>query len=262
MTMHQKNSFLDPDFLKRLELLRITSKKTILGPLKGYQKSAKRGSSVEFKDYRNYVHGDDLRYIDWNVFGRLDRLFLKIFREEVDLTLHIMIDSSKSMSIGEPSKLDYALKIAAALSYLALSNLDRVALVPFSSNLENFLPPLRGKNQIFKVFEFLSEIEPKSHTNLNKCLRNYAMRLKNSGMIVVISDFFDPNGYEEGLKYLRYRGNEVMSVQVLDETEVNPQIIGDLKLIDIETSEYRDISISRGTLKAYKKRLEAFCEGL
>ena len=135
---------LDDDFLRRIEQLEIASRKIFRGRMKGERRSKSRGQSSEFADYRTYVEGDDLRFIDWNIYGRLDRLLLRLFEEEEDLSIYILLDASRSMTIGEPRKLDYAMKLAAALTYVGLANLDRVSIVPFSDRLHERLPPGRA----------------------------------------------------------------------------------------------------------------------
>src|SRR5262249_24387539 len=162
----------------------------------------------------------DFRYIDWNIYGRMDRLLLRLFEEEEDLSIYMLLDASVSMRIGEPtSKLQYAMKLVAALAYVGLANLDRVSIQPFSSELHERLPPARGKGRIFKVFEFLRGVEPGGLTRVGPCLERFVQQNRRRGLAVVISDFYDPVGYQEGLNVLRYHRFEPFIIQVFDEKE-------------------------------------------
>lgn len=250
-------TLLDPDFLKKLQTLSLVSKKIFSGQMKGEKRSTKHGSSVEFADFRNYTHGDDLRYVDWNTYARLDKLFIKLFTEEEDLHVYILVDSSESMGFGDPVKLDYARRIAAALGYIGLTNFDRVGLGSFSSGLKSYLPPVRGKAQVFQLFDYLAELTPEGRTDSARALRDYAQRHTRKGIVVVISDFLDPN-YQAGLKALVYRKFQVCAIQILDKAELNPEYVGDLKLVDSETGEMREISISQGLLNSYRRTVDTY----
>ena len=188
-----KRQLFDDEFLKKLEYLYIVSKKVFAGRIRAERRTRKVGAGIEFADHRKYSAGDDFRYIDWNIYGRLDRLLLRLFEEQEDLHIYILLDASVSMRIGDPVKLDYASKIAAALCYIGLANLDRVSIVPFSAQLHREqLPSARGKARIFKVFDFLSGIEPVGQTSLEASLKTFVAQTKRRGMAVVISDFYDP----------------------------------------------------------------------
>jgi uncharacterized protein (DUF58 family) len=243
--------------MKKLETLSLVSKKVFSGKMKGEKRSTRRGTSVEFADYRNYTHGDDLRYIDWNTYARLDKLFIKLFTEEEDQHIYLLIDSSESMAYGEPVKLDYARKIAASLGYIGLANLDRVGIGSFSAGLRSSLPCIRGKSQTMRLFEYLETISPEGRTDLTRSLKEYSLRHTRKGIAIVISDFMDPN-YQEGLKALIYRQFQVCAIQIMDESELNPAMVGDLKLVDSETGETREISISQGLLARYRKTVENY----
>jgi uncharacterized protein (DUF58 family) len=256
----------DETFLKRLEALSVVSRKIVAGRAKGERRSFRKGAGVEFQDYRPYVTGDDLRYVDWNIYSRLDRLLLKLYVEEEDLCLHLLVDGSASMGFGQPPKLDYALQVAAALGYIGLTNLERVALGYFAGELSHMLRPRRGRGQIFPLLEFLSAVEAKGPTNLNSCLAGYALRSRVPGIAVVLTDLLDPGGYAEGLKALLRRRFEVFLLHVVSEDELQPPLRGDLTLLDAEGGVSREVSLDRGALERYQERLhghfaevERFC---
>ncbi|MFC1736810.1 DUF58 domain-containing protein [Candidatus Hydrogenedentota bacterium] len=254
------NGLLEPDFLKRLERLAIACKKAQLGMTKGERPSRRKGSSIEFADYRDYVQGDDLRFVDWNIFGRLDSLYLKLFRDQEDLTLHLMIDASKSMSFGNPRKLEFACKMAAALGYIALVGYDRITAEAFMGDTSVRLPNCRGKAAGGKLFAFLEGIEASGITSLEEDCRSYVIRNRSKGVAILFTDFFDPEGYEGCLRRLMQSGSELYVVHVLAPEEIDPEVMGDLKLVDCETQTFSEISMSPALLKRYKKNRDAFCE--
>jgi uncharacterized protein (DUF58 family) len=252
----------DESFLKKLEYLFIVSKKVFQGRLRAERRSRKVGSGVEFADHRDYTPGDDLRYLDWNLFGRMDRLLIRLFEEQEDLYVYLLVDSSASMGLGDPPKLTYAKKVAAALAYIGLSNLDRVAILGFANGLDGRLAPSRGKGQIFKVFDFLSGIESEGVTDLTTSLETFVHQNKRRGLAVVVSDFYDHRGYAEGLNYLRFNKFQPFVVHLYDENELRPPLRGDLHLIDCETGEVRDVTVSPRVLEAYRTAHGTWCEEL
>jgi uncharacterized protein (DUF58 family) len=261
-----RSGLFDDDFLKKLEHLALVARKTFSGQLRAERRTRKAGSGIEFADHRKYAAGDDFRYLDWNVYGRLDRLLLRLFEEEEDLHIYLLVDCSTSMRIGTPPKLHYAMKLAAALCYVGLANLDRVGIIPFSDRLHDRLAPARGKRRIFKVFEFLRSIEIGGTTRLDECMTQFVHREKRRGLAVVISDFYDPKGFEAGINELRYHRFEPFVLQVYDEREANPPLHGDLTIVDCETGEAKEVTISRTLLEAYQAEhakylgeLDAFC---
>src|SRR5271168_4008019 len=152
-------TLLEPDFLARLEQLELVSRKIFMGRMKGERRSKKKGQSVEFADYRNYVIGDDLRFLDWNLYARLERLFIRLFMEEEDLHFTVLIDNSLSMDFGNPSKLHYAKQVAAALGFIGLVNLDRVVIEAFNNRLAQSMPAVRGRRSLWRLLDFLNKIE-------------------------------------------------------------------------------------------------------
>ncbi len=252
----------DEEFLKKLEYLYVISRKIITGDLKAERKKRKVGSGIEFADHRRYTWGDDFRYIDWNLYGRIDKLLLRLFEEEEDLHIYLLLDCSQSMSIGNPGKLRYAKQVCAALAYIGLAHLDRVAIIPFSDELHSRLPPARGKGRIFKVFDFLRNVNVGGTTNLGSCLGKFVHQAKRRGLVVVLSDYYDAEGFSDGLNTLRYRKFEPFVLQIYDEREVNPQLQGDVALIDCETGQQKEVTITPKLLEAYRHEHEAYCSSL
>jgi uncharacterized protein (DUF58 family) len=253
---------LDPEFLHKLEQLELVSRKIFVGRMKGERKSKRRGSSVEFADHRNYSVGDDLRHIDWNVYGRLDKLFLKLFLEEEDLHFYVLLDTSLSMDFGEPTKLHYGKQVAAALAFIALVNHDRVIVDAFGSSLEPGLSGVRGRSQMARVLPYLEGLEGTGGSDLKTSCKEFAIRHAGKGVVVVISDFMDKAGYEDALRYLLARNLDIYVIQVLSQEEVEPELAGDLRLVDAEDDEVAEITISAPLLKRYKETLNGFVGGL
>jgi uncharacterized protein (DUF58 family) len=257
-----KSSLLDPEFLAKLEQLELVSRKIFVGRLKGERRSKRRGSSVEFADYRNYSVGDDLRHLDWNIYGRLDKLFLKLFLEEEDLHVSVLLDTSLSMDFGEPTKLRYGKQVAAALAFIGLVNHDRVRIDAFSSGLDHGLSGLRGRSQMWRVVQYLEELQASGASNLAAAAKAFALRHAGKGIVLVISDFLDKGGYEEALRYLLARQLDIYVIHVLSQEEVEPELIGDLRLIDAEDGDAAEVSISPALLRRYKQNLDGFVGGL
>ncbi len=256
------NPLLDDDFLRRIEQLSLVSRKVLAGRMRGERRSRRRGASMDFADYRDYVQGDDLRVVDWNIVGRLDRLFLKLFLAEEDLHVFTLVDASQSMAFGTPPKLETAKRVAAALSYIALCGMERASVFVFGETLTRVFPAVRGKRQVWRLFDFLAGVEAAGPTSLAAAGRRFAQRRPGKGVVVVVSDFLDKAGYEEGLKYLRGPGFDVFVCQVLAREEVDPPLEGDLKLVDVEDADTSEVSLTQDLRKAYRRNLDAFCGGL
>ncbi len=257
-----RSGLFDERFLRTLEHLHLVSRKMFAGNLRAERRTRKVGSGIEFADHRTYARGDDFRYIDWNLYGRLDRLLLRLFEEEEDLHIYILVDCSDSMAIGTPPKLHYAMKVGAALSYVGLANLDRVAILPFSDRILGRLPPARGKNRIFRVFDFLRTVEIGGTTRVADAMKTFVSQHKRRGLAVLISDFYDPQGFEDGINTLRYNKFEPFVLQVYDLKEAEPELHGDLTLVDCETGEAREVTVSRALLEAYTREHERYCKQL
>ena len=262
MSTNATCALFDDRFLKKLEHLSFISKRLLSGELMAERKSRKRGSGLEFADYRSYVAGDDFRHLDWKAYLRLNRLILRLFEEEQDLPIYIFVDSSQSMNFGAPSKLDYARRVAAALCYIGLANLDRVQMVSFAGGIASELSSQRGKQQIFNVFRFLADITPAGETNSKTAFLSWCSESKRRGLAVVISDFFDSNGFEGGLDVLRHFRHDVFAIHVASSEEAEPQLQGDLMLVDAEDRMRRDITVTPALLSAYRAEFERHCKAI
>jgi uncharacterized protein (DUF58 family) len=253
---------LDPDFLARLEQLELVSRKIFLGQMKGERRSKRKGQSVEFADYRNYVVGDDLRFLDWNLYARLDRLFIRLFMEEEDLHFYVLVDNSLSMDFGDPKKIHYAKQIAAALGFIGLVNLDRVVIEAFNDRLTQSMPAVRGRRSLWRMMSFLEKLEPAGPSDLRQALRSFSLKCSGKGIVVLLSDLMDKGGYEEALRYLVARQLDIYVIQILSQEEIEPEIVGDLRLVDIEDDDTAEITVSAPLLKRYKQNLASYRAGL
>jgi uncharacterized protein (DUF58 family) len=253
---------LDPEFMARLDALDVISRKILRGKLQGERRSKRRGQSVEFADHRPYVVGDDLRFVDWNVYGRLEQLFLKLFLEEQDLTVHIVADASASMGLGEPSKERFIKKLGAALAYVSLVNNNRVTLSLFDDGLRNQLANMRGRNFLHRMAEFLLGTDCDGISDFESACRQLALGRIGTGVMIVLSDFFFKQGYDTGLRRLIGREYDLYVIQVLSPQEVSPELTGDLKLLDIEDADAAEITVSGALMKYYKRNLTAYCNEL
>lgn len=251
---------LSADFLAQLERLALLSRRTFRGRVRGERRSPRKGVSVEFSDYRPYGIGDDLRYVDWNIYGRLDRLYVKLFVDEEDLCLNLLVDGSASMGFGEQSKLDFAARLAAALGFVGLVNLERVGVAVMRDHLAEGWSPTRGRKQVLPLLEFLGRLRPGGGTSLNGGLAAYATRAREAGLAVVISDLLAGDGYERGLKALLERRFDVHVIHLVAPEEMNPVFGGDLRLHDVETGEVRDLTVDAEALRGYRQRLRDFLE--
>lgn len=253
---------LDPDFMARLDALDVLSRKILQGKLQGERRSKRRGQSVEFADHRPYVVGDDLRFVDWNIYGRLEQLFLKLFLEEQDLTIHLAIDVSGSLGLGEPAKELFVKKLAAALGYVSLVNNNRVTISSFSDGLKGQLANMRGRNYLSAMAEFLLTADCEGPTHFDIACRQLVAGRIGSGIMIVLSDFLFKEGFDAGLRRLIGRQYDLYVIQVLSPQELAPELSGDLKLVDIEDADAAEITISSALLKYYKRNLTAYCNEL
>ncbi|MBL7647269.1 MAG: DUF58 domain-containing protein [Candidatus Hydrogenedentes bacterium] len=251
---------LDAAFLRRLERMAISVKKVHLGAAKGERRSKRKGTSMEFADYRGYVQGDDLRHVDWNIYSRLDELCLKLFQEFEDITLHLLLDASLSMNFGTPRKFEFGRKLLAALGYIGLAGYDRVSIGLLMGGRVEALTPVRGKASANKMLAFLQDIAPEGSTSLDEAVRTYALRQRSRGVYVIISDFMDEQGFEGPLRRLCATRSDIYVIQVLAPEEITPQLSGDLKLIDSESESATEISVSRALMKRYFQNRDAFIE--
>jgi uncharacterized protein (DUF58 family) len=251
----------DEAFLRRLEQLELASRRLTAGRMKGERRSVRRGQSVEFADYRNYSAGDDLRQLDWNVYARLERLFIKLFVEEEDVTVHVLVDASRSMDFGEPNKLTFARRAAGALAYLGLAHLDRVSVAFLGEGRAVSLRPLRGKARVFEVFRFLSEPRPERLTGLAAAARDYASRIRGRGPLILVSDLLDP-GYLDALRDLAGTRCQLSVLHVLAPEELDPEVPPDARLVDNETGHGIEVTGDDDLVDRYRARLGEWQEEL
>ena len=261
-TKKRLTDLLEPEFMARLDSLDVMSRKILHGKLHGERRTKRRGQSVEFADHRPYVHGDDLRFVDWNIYGRLEQLFLKLFMEEQDLTVHIVADLSSSMSVGDPSKALFIKKLTAALGYVSLVNNNRVTISFFADGIEGQLANMRGRNYLHQMADYLLSAESDGLTHFEKSCKQLVAGRLGSGITIVLSDFLFKEGYESGLRRLIGRNYDLYVVQVLSPKELSPEMTGELKLIDIEDSDVAEVTVSGALMKYYKKTLNAYCNEL
>lgn len=266
ITRPTPTTILPPELAAKVGPLDLTSRKVFFGKLKGERRSKKRGESVEFADHRSYVSGDDLRHVDWNIFARLDSLFMKLFLEEEDLSLHIVLDASASSDTGgKDNKFVFMQRAAMAMAYVGLVNLNRVAVSVMGEaegSIVASLRDLRGRRRTREVANFLCNIEPKGAFNFSQAAERILHARRGKGVMLVFSDFFYKDGYEQGLRMLVGRGYDVFVIQVLSPQEIDPPITGDLRLKDVEDADTAEVTISAPLLKKYKANLEAYCGAL
>lgn len=250
----------DSEFLKKLDTIVINVRMMMNTGSGGNRKSRSKGSSVEFSDFREYSMGDDFRRIDWNAYGRFDKLFVKLFMEEREALVNIFIDSSRSMYFGESKKSLAALKLSGVLAYLALNNLDRVCLNSLSGALVKQSPALNGRGMFKRCTDFLENMQFDGITDLNSCIKK--KEFMGSGVSIVFSDFFTVGGIEDAVKYLLYKKQDVILVHLLAPEELAPAMEGQIRLLDSETGEARDISVTPALLTQYDKELNAFINNI
>jgi len=251
---------LTPELLAQLEKLELVSRKIFRGRMKGERRSKRKGQSVEFADFRSYVAGDDLRFVDWNTYARLDRLFLKLFLEEEDLHFYALIDASESMNFGNPTKLHYAKQLAAALGFIGLVRSDRVRIETLGQPASRPGPVHRGRHSVWRMLAHLDGIQPGEATSLAAGVKNFCIRNSGKGVVVLISDLMDKNGFDDALRYLMAQQMDTYVIQVLSPEELEPDVKGDLKLVDCEDSDIAEISVSAPLLKRYQQTLAVFID--
>jgi len=254
----------DDQFLTKLEYLRVVSRRAFAGKDRADRIGKKRGRGMEFADYRAYTHGDDIRHIDWKAYKRLNRLLLRLFDEEQDLAIYLFVDTSGSMA--SHGKFDQARRVAAALCYIGLVHMDRITILPFGATVEGETAAGRGRSRIFPVFGMLDRLVPSGRTNLTQAFRQFSGRPRQRGLAIVISDFLDPDGFEAGLKMLSYTRHEVCAVHVVSEQDARVGALGEIRAIDAETGEARDVDVTGSLATAYERAwsahtasVEAFC---
>jgi uncharacterized protein (DUF58 family) len=243
-----------PDFLTRVEYLSIVSKRVFRGRLLAQKRTMQLGSGIEFSDHREYAPGDDFRYLDWNVYARHGDLLLKRFEEEEDLHVYLMLDCSRSMGFGNPPKFDLARQLIAALAYIAMADLDRIAVFAFARNTVAEFPLSRGKARILPLMRFLEDLPSGGQdTNLAASVQDMLQRSRRNGLAVVVSDLFDEHGFHPGLDQLRYRRFDAHVIQIHDPREADPALLGDVELVDVESDAVRKVTVSEKNIRMYKQ---------
>ncbi|MBE3559408.1 MAG: DUF58 domain-containing protein [Ktedonobacteraceae bacterium] len=254
---------LDASVLQRLDSLSLVTRRPMASGRPGRRRSPQAGSSMEFADYRRYAPGDDFRRIDWRAYARLERLFLRVFEAEENITVTLLIDCSDSMGYGTPPKIDLAIQLAAALAYVALKCEDSVVVGALTDRLASYRRVSSGKSSIWTIGEFLNRLPRSGATDLNRALYDLGRINPGPGLTIIVSDFLAPGGYQTGIRAVRQLRQEVALLQILSPDEIDPQIQGDWRLRDSEERNSSvEVSISAGVLQAYRERLNAFTEEL
>src|ERR1700679_2190600 len=245
-----EDDLFDDQFQRKLEYLALVSRRVFAGRLRAERRTKKSGSGVEFADHRDYQPGDDFRYLDWNVYQRFEKLLVRLYEEEEDLAIYFILDTSASMAFGDGQKLRYAKKVCAALAYVGLANLDRVTIATTSDRVLERMPETRGKARIFKAFRFLREVQAEGTTDLGDAMKTFVAQNKRRGLAVLVSDLYDPQGFEKGINVLRYNKFDAFVVHVVDPADAKPKLQGDVLVYDCETGDERE---GTGTAKGIKR---------
>jgi uncharacterized protein (DUF58 family) len=256
----------DENFQRRLETLAIVSRRVFAGRLRAERRTKKKGSGLEFADHRDYVPGDDFRFVDWGIYQRFGRLLVRLYEEEEDLSIYFLLDCSRSMAFGDGRKFDQARRLVAALAYVGLANLDRITVVGVGDRVEARMPTTRGKARIFTVFRFLSGLAADGRTDLGEALKTFVAQHKRRGLAVLVSDLYDPAGFERGINMLRFNGFEPYVLHLVDPAEATPPLHGDVRVYDCETGEEREVTVTERLLArlaeayaTYGAGIERFC---
>jgi uncharacterized protein (DUF58 family) len=251
------------EFLQKLEYLSLVSKRVFRGQILAQRRTMQMGGGIEFADHREYTPGDDFRYLDWNLFARHDQLLLKRFQEEEDLHVYILLDLSKSMNFGRADKFDLARQVAAALAYIALADLDRVAVLAFSDGIVDEFPLTRGKGRILTLLKFLEGLKPQGTvTDLSRVIGTFVNRGQRRGLVIVISDLYDPAGFAPAIDALRHSKFEPHLVQIYDRAEAEPELLGDLELFDVESGSVQKVTVTERNLRQYRQIFGRFQESV
>lgn len=256
------DTLFNDDFLKKLEYLNLIARRLVFGRRQALRASVKKGASIEFKDYREYSPGDDPRSVDWMAFARLGELYIKLFRQEEELDLWILLDASASMDFGEPNKFVHARQIAAALAYIGMANMDSASVVPFSDALRPGRDRLRGRGHIFRLLEFLRQLPAAGTTNLPTVIREFMSRVRRPSLVVLVSDFYGLERTRQAIDQLRYAKHQIHVIQCVSPWERDPPIRGELQLVDVESNEHQNLTITDSMLRRYRKAFAHLTENL
>ncbi len=246
----------DKDFLKKLEYLNLIARRLVFGRQQALRASVKKGASIEFKDFREYSPGDDPRTVDWSVYARLGELFIKLFRQEEELDLRILLDASGSMDFGEPNKFDYARRLAAALAYIGMANMDSAGVTPFAAETQRGRERLRGRGRIFELFEFLTPLRASGQTDLAAVARAFCTHVRRPSLVVLISDFYGLREAQRAIDLLRFFRHQIYIIQVVTPWEQDPPLRGEMRLVDAESAGHEDLTVTDGMLRRYRRAFE------
>lgn len=252
----------DNDFLRKLEYLDLIARRLVFGRQQALRQSVKKGASIEFKDFREYSPGDDPRTVDWSVYARLGELFVKLFRQEEELDLWVLVDGSGSMDFGEPNKFDHARRIAAALAYIGMSNMDSASVAPFTAELTDGRSRLRGRGRVFGLLDYLAGLKAGGHTDLIATVQGFVSRVRRPSLVVLISDFYGLENARRAIDRLRFFKHQLYVIQVASPWELDPPIRGELRLVDTESTAHEDLTITDSMLKRYRKAFDTFTHEL
>ncbi len=250
----------DDEFQRKLDYLAMVSRRVFSGAMRAERRTKKTGSGVEFADHRDYVPGDDFRYLDWSAYQRFGRLLIRLYEEEEDLSIYFILDSSASMGFGGGQKLRQAKRLCAALAYVGLANLDRIAIVTANDEISGRMQATRGKARIFRVFRFLTAVKAEGATDLGDAMKTFVAQHKRRGLAVVLSDLYDPAGFERGLNVLRYNRFEPFVLHLVDSADARPDLRGDVRVYDCETGDEREVTVTAKVLERYAAAYEEYLE--
>src|SRR5262245_25277202 len=238
----------------------MVSRRVFSGAMRAERRTKKTGSGVEFADHRDYTPGDDFRYLDWHAYQRFDRLLIRLYEEEEDLSIYFILDNSASMGFGGAEKLRQAKRLCAALAYVGLANLDRVAIVTATDEISGRMAVARGKARIFRIFRFLRDAQPEGLTDLGEAMKTFVAQHKRRGLAVLLSDLYDPAGFERGINVLRYNRFEPFVLHVVDPADAKPDLKGDVRVYDCETGDEREVTVTAKMLERYAVAYSSYLE--
>jgi uncharacterized protein (DUF58 family) len=250
----------DDEFQRKLDYLAIVSRRVFSGAMRAERRTKKTGSGVEFADHRDYTPGDDFRYLDWSAYQRFDRLLIRLYEEEEDLSIYFIVDNSTSMGFGDGDKLKQAQRLTAALAYVGLANLDRIAIVTANDEISGRMQSTRGKARIFRIFRFLRGVKAAGHTDLGEAMKTFVAQHKRRGLAVLLTDLYDPAGFERGINVLRYNKFDPFVIHVVDPREQRPDLRGDVRVYDCETGDEREVTVTAKVLERYAAAWEEYTE--
>jgi uncharacterized protein (DUF58 family) len=250
----------DDEFQRKLDYLAMVSRRVFSGAMRAERRTKKTGSGVEFADHRDYVAGDDFRYLDWSAYQRFDRLLIRLYEEEEDLSIYFILDNSSSMAFGDGEKLRQAKRLCAALAYVGLANLDRIAIVTANDEVSGRMQSTRGKARIFRIFRFLKDVKAAGQTDLGDAMKTFVAQHKRRGLAVLLSDLYDPAGFERGINVLRYNRFEPFVLHIVDPREARPDLKGDVRVYDCETGDEREVTVTSRTLEKYQEAYDGYLE--